>query len=223
MERILTYGSHGGNVGFAGIGCGCKSCGCGDYIPRKSEFGLRGLGTICQSDFFDTQMEVSGACPDGYSPVGTYNVSTTGAGKTTATIVDCAKTTLKKGSTGSCVQAAMYRLASLGYAVASGTQKIGDNEVYQIKRFQKDRGLTADGIIGKKTWAAMALTKSEQKAVEAVTKSTYVAPSVPAEEVPGVVPSPVATTAPWSSNTLWWVGGAAAVALGMILFVKAKR
>lgn len=135
-------------------GLGCARCG-----DRGS--GLRGLGTVCYSDYFgpDQSIEVSGECPEGYHPYGAGSETQTDVGPsgTTATIKDCTRTVVKKGSSGSCVQVAMYRLYLHGYDVSPGTQKVGDREDRAIRAFQRDRGLSADGIVGKNTWSALAV------------------------------------------------------------------
>lgn len=62
--------------------------------------------------------------------------------------------TLKKGSKGTITKIMQQRLIDLGYSCGSygadGTNGAGTQEA--IKRFQRDKGLTADGIVGPNTW-----------------------------------------------------------------------
>lgn len=65
--------------------------------------------------------------------------------------------TLRKGSSGSYVTLAQTKLIQLGYDLApyGADGKFGAKTETAVKAFQRDRGLTADGIIGAKTWAAL--------------------------------------------------------------------
>lgn len=62
--------------------------------------------------------------------------------------------TIRKGSTGEVVTALQTRLIALGYALdADGI--FGLKTENAVKMFQASRGLTADGICGPNTWAAI--------------------------------------------------------------------
>lgn len=67
------------------------------------------------------------------------------------------KPTLKRGSKGVWVTYAQTELIKQGYSCgSSGADGIfGKNTEAAVKRFQLDHGLTADGIIGAKTWEAL--------------------------------------------------------------------
>ena len=65
--------------------------------------------------------------------------------------------TLKKGDSGEYVQLLQVTLIQRGYDCGSygADGKFGKNTEAAVKRFQLDHGLTADGIIGEKTWNAL--------------------------------------------------------------------
>ena len=62
--------------------------------------------------------------------------------------------TLKKGSKGEYVTLAQTKLIQRGYDLApyGADGSYGNKTVAAVKAFQKDNGLTADGVIGQKTW-----------------------------------------------------------------------
>ena len=65
--------------------------------------------------------------------------------------------TLKKGSKGKYVTLLQTKLANKGYDLGSyGVDgDFGKATEAAVKKFQKDNGLTADGIVGAKTWATL--------------------------------------------------------------------
>jgi len=67
------------------------------------------------------------------------------------------KPTLRRGSSGTAVKELQQELQKLGYDVGkSGADgKFGANTEKAVKAFQKDHGLTVDGVVGAKTWAAL--------------------------------------------------------------------
>ena len=71
--------------------------------------------------------------------------------------VPTTKPTLRRGSTGPYVVECQTDLISLGYDVGpSGADgKYGAKTEAAVKQFQKDHGLTADGVCGPKTWDAL--------------------------------------------------------------------
>lgn len=62
--------------------------------------------------------------------------------------------TLKKGSSGAYVTKVQKKLKSLGYKLTVDG-KFGSITQSKVKAFQKKKGLTADGIVGPKTWKAL--------------------------------------------------------------------
>ncbi len=65
---------------------------------------------------------------------------------------------LKKGSTGSTVKTLQTKLKNWGYYKGSIDGIYGSQTVEAVKYFQRRNGLTADGIVGKKTAAAIGIT-----------------------------------------------------------------
>lgn len=60
--------------------------------------------------------------------------------------------TLRKGYTGDDVKSVQTRLKTLGYYSGSIDGKYGSGTMAAVKAFQKDNGLTADGLAGKNTY-----------------------------------------------------------------------
>lgn len=62
--------------------------------------------------------------------------------------------TIKSGASGNITKWVQKRLIKMGYSLPryGADSKFGAETVSAVKRFQKDNGLTADGIIGKNTW-----------------------------------------------------------------------
>lgn len=65
--------------------------------------------------------------------------------------------TLKKGSKGEDVKKLQKRLMELGYSLPKygADGDFGNETLEAVKAFQKDHGLTVDGVVGEKTWKAM--------------------------------------------------------------------
>lgn len=65
--------------------------------------------------------------------------------------------TIRKGDSNKYVTLAQVKLISKGYSVGSwgADGKFGNATQEAVRKFQRDHGLTVDGIIGKKTWAAL--------------------------------------------------------------------
>ncbi len=66
--------------------------------------------------------------------------------------------TLKKGSTGSTVRTLQTKLKNWGYYTGTVDGIYGTQTVNAVKYFQRKNGLTADGIAGTKTLAAMGIS-----------------------------------------------------------------
>lgn len=65
--------------------------------------------------------------------------------------------TLKRGNKGEYVTLLQTKLVNRGYSVGScGVDgDFGSATLSAVKQFQKDHGLTADGIVGRRTWSAL--------------------------------------------------------------------
>jgi peptidoglycan hydrolase-like protein with peptidoglycan-binding domain len=68
---------------------------------------------------------------------------------------DMSNPTIKKGSTGNPVRRAQKRLTLGGYDTGGVDGIFGANTESAVKRFQSDRGLVEDGIVGPNTWDAI--------------------------------------------------------------------
>lgn len=62
---------------------------------------------------------------------------------------------LKKGSSGDAVKALQEKLIALGYLSGNADGYYGSSTIAAVKSFQKDKGLTVDGIAGTSTIAAL--------------------------------------------------------------------
>ena len=67
------------------------------------------------------------------------------------------KPTIRKGNRNIYVKEAQQKLIQLGYnlGICGADGDFGNATENAVKQFQRDNGLTADGVIGPKTWAAL--------------------------------------------------------------------
>lgn len=63
--------------------------------------------------------------------------------------------TLREGSTGSQVKAAQYLLNNQGFDAGTVDGIFGSRTDSAVRAFQSDRRLTADGVVGRRTWTAL--------------------------------------------------------------------
>lgn len=61
---------------------------------------------------------------------------------------------LRQGSQGQSVKTLQQLLTAVGYPLAADGI-FGDRTEAAVKKFQKDNGLTVDGIVGPKTWSTL--------------------------------------------------------------------
>ncbi len=73
--------------------------------------------------------------------------------------------TLRLGDTGPFVQQLQEMLASLGFYSGPIDQSFGSLTEQAVRAFQRTHGLTADGIVGPRTWAALDLAVAESPPV----------------------------------------------------------
>ena len=71
-----------------------------------------------------------------------------------------ADTVLKKGSTGEAVQLVQKKLKQWGYYTGAVDGIFGSQTEAAVRYFQRKNGLVADGIVGKKTAAALGISLS---------------------------------------------------------------
>lgn len=89
--------------------------------------------------------------PSGGGPSGGGVPSGGGSGGGTAVV---ARPTIRRGSTGPDVQYLQGRLSALGYWIAVDGV-FGPGTESTVRSFQSSNGLTADGVVGPNTWAAL--------------------------------------------------------------------
>ena len=65
------------------------------------------------------------------------------------------KGNLKNGSKNIYVGIMQFKLKMLGYSVGNADMIFGANTEKAVRAFQKDKGLTVDGICGKNTWSKL--------------------------------------------------------------------
>ena len=68
--------------------------------------------------------------------------------------------TIRQGDTGKSVKLLQRLLRGTDYCMKNGmllgrSGNFGDQTLYCVKNFQKNKGLTVDGVVGPKTWAAL--------------------------------------------------------------------
>jgi peptidoglycan hydrolase-like protein with peptidoglycan-binding domain len=74
---------------------------------------------------------------------------------TTEATAAVAHPTIKRGDRGPAVRRAQNRLSMRGYDPGALDGLFGNRTHRAVKRYQADRDLTADGIVGPKTWARL--------------------------------------------------------------------
>ena len=84
-------------------------------------------------------------------PYSEGTTTTTGGSSKVSVTVD----TVKNGSKGDSVKALQILLNGLGFNCGTADGDAGSKTVAAIKKFQKAKGLTADGVVGKNTWNAI--------------------------------------------------------------------
>lgn len=94
--------------------------------------------------------------------------------------------TLRVSAHGTAVKTAQQRLIAHGYDVGSAGADgwFGEGTLKAVKRFQSDKGLIVDGIIGSATWTA--LNKEPEKKEEPVQPSEPVKPIQPSTNRPTI-------------------------------------
>jgi len=72
-----------------------------------------------------------------------------------ALVQNTARATLKQGASGADVTALQQALTNLGYDTGGVDGSFGAHTLSAVKQFQAAQGLTADGVVGPNTWAAL--------------------------------------------------------------------
>lgn len=90
--------------------------------------------------------------------------------------METVKPTLRKGDRGDEVKALQERLNSLGYDCGEADGAFGTRTKNAVVRFQTDHQLDPDGVVGRKTWAALDSAQPEERyrvVIEGVTLAQY--------------------------------------------------
>ena len=84
------------------------------------------------------------------------------------------KPTIRKGNKNTYVKEAQLKLLQLGYSlgICGADGDFGHATEDAVKKFQKDHGLTVDGVIGPKTWEALDAAEPGKEKVYIVTIKT---------------------------------------------------
>jgi len=91
---------------------------------------------------------------------------------------DFGDTTLKYGMRGSDVKTLQTKLKTLGYFNTNATSYFGSVTKASVVKFQRAKGLTADGIVGKNTFAALGKTTAKVTATSRGTAASTKASSI---------------------------------------------
>lgn len=81
--------------------------------------------------------------------------------------------TLKVGSTDADVPDLQYRLKTMGYFNSTITSYFGSATFDSLIKFQKEHGLTADGIAGSNTWTVLKSVSVNQAELDMLAKIIY--------------------------------------------------
>ena len=105
-----------------------------------------------------------------------YDYSAVASGASTNDEITVKARNMKNGCEGSDVKALQEMLIQAGYDCGKwgADGDFGDATELAVKAFQKDNGLTVDGIVGEKTMAALTAAIAKQSKVEDPKKVTVV-------------------------------------------------
>jgi len=84
-----------------------------------------------------------------------------------------AAATLRQGSTNGDVWDVQYRLKVMGYYEQPLDGAYGPNTAAAVRRFQNNYGLTADGIVGERTWAVLKKYTLSQTEMDMMARVIY--------------------------------------------------
>ena len=173
---VILFTNSSGKTAHIGIVTGCAN---GRVYTQEgntsSVAGMDANGGCCRKKSYAIY----------YNGIKGYGRPDYGAQPTTNTPADVpvitpavGKRVLSKGSTGDDVRTMQRNLMTIGYDLPkfAADGDFGAETEAAVKKFQKDQGLTVDGLYGEKTHAAMekALKKAAEKKEEADKKIKYV-------------------------------------------------
>ncbi|EST37341.1 hypothetical protein N566_13560 [Streptomycetaceae bacterium MP113-05] len=129
-----------------------------DYNGGADEFG-RQVANPAGIDLADGTFYNVGLNNNGWVTV-TY-LWTDGGGTGSPQLNFSSYSTLSDGSNGPQVSAAQYLLNEQGFDAGTVDGAFGPNTASAVRAFQQSRGLSADGVVGRHTWAALLSAGSE--------------------------------------------------------------
>lgn len=124
------------------------------FNPGPSD-GIFGNGTLAAVKAFQRSRGLSADGVVGPNTWGKLNTSAPSSGGSTGS-----GPTLRRGARGSAVTALQNRLNQLGFNCGAADGDFGAKTDAAVKAFQRSRGLSADGVVGPKTWAKLGITVS---------------------------------------------------------------
>lgn len=130
------------------LGHGGRTDANGGHKDNKNKSGLGSYHYHCGGN--SAHLHDKGVCP--YSSSTSTKSTTTSKSSTTKTSTSSTKkaTTSTSNKTDE-IKKAQEKLNELGYDCGTPDGKIGKKTTAAIKKFQEDKGLTVDGILGTKT------------------------------------------------------------------------
>lgn len=124
----------------------------GGHKDNKNKSGLGSYHFHCGGN--SAHLHDNGVCPyssSSSSSTSTKSTSTSKSSTTKTSTSNTKKTTTSTSNKTDEIKKAQEKLNELGYDCGTPDGKIGKNTTAAIKKFQEDKGLTADGILGTKT------------------------------------------------------------------------
>lgn len=116
-------------------------------------------GGVCKKTHYNSNLPGTKFCRPDYDGIlgadTVYEELSETKTETEENIVEIKMTVLEKGAKGEQVKTLQRLLNALGYNCGSVDGDFGNGTLSAVKSFQKGKGLTVDGIVGKGTWSAL--------------------------------------------------------------------
>lgn len=112
-------------------------------------------------------------------------------GGTLAPAVGDSRATVRKGDYNDSVRELQDKLTYLGYNVGGIDGDFGNNTLTAVTKFQRQKGLEVDGIVGAQTWAALDKAVSAKKASTATPIQPTGASDVKAGDIVSIAPGAI--------------------------------
>lgn len=112
-------------------------------------------GGVCKKTHYNSRLPGTKFCRPDYNGILGASSYTNTQTKVDEETVEIKMTILKKGSKGSQVKTLQRLLNAMNYNCGNVDGDFGSGTLSALKSYQKDKKLTADGIVGKYTWSAL--------------------------------------------------------------------